>query len=300
MCIIVAKPAGIDLPSEDILDNCFASNRDGIGFAFNKPGDNPIIVKGFANVKKLIKMWDTFNIKKEHNLLLHFRLATHGMKDQGNCHPFPLTNSLEDMRTLHCACDTAITHNGVFGQMNKSEKYSDTMKFVSNILASPEIISNLNTKPVVELIRGYCGFSSKLAFLRADGLSLIGDFEKDEGISYSNTQYKGWGNRWSHITPNEWCSKHMKYDSCAKEERALGKTWCYVHKDYDLCEYCDEHRIMDDCAQKARNCCGSQDVLDLRIFTCEECGTKADVLYNKDLLANLCPCCSVLYATEHK
>lgn len=291
MCIIVAKPTGVELPLEDIFDNCFVSNRDGIGFAFNKPGEKVVICKGFQNVKNMIKMFDTFNITKEHNLLVHFRLATHGKKDEGNCHPFPLTNDFGDMRFLHCACDTAIAHNGVFGGMKQSNTNSDTMKFISTVLASPEIISNLESKSVKELIRGYCGYSSKLAFLRVAGMTTIGDFEEDKGIFYSNSQYKSWSNRSNaHYNTQtrdmEYCLEHQIWDRCKKEKG--GQEYCYLHKKWDDCEWCDVHRKLDNCAKSSK-------ILNLTVITCESCGTKDDVLFDQDLKANMCPSCKTLY-----
>lgn len=330
MCIIIAKPAGVDLPTELILENCVTSNRDGIGFAFCKPGDRPIICKGFANIKKLVKIWDTFNVGKEHNLLVHFRLATHGLKDPGNCHPFPLTPDFEDMRDLHTVCDVAVTHNGVFGGMKASERYSDTMKFISTILASPEIIANLSSPSVQELVRGYCGFSSKLAFLKPEGISRIGEFEEDKGIFYSNAQYKKWGyhNNSYHDSDwrkgKEWCREHNTWDTCVADEKASGKSWCHKHKKSDYCDYCQEHEELDDCKHKASlasadcckggirdticntccpvvvpkkhsDCCGAANtdrtaVLDLRTM-CEWCEAKDDVHFYEHISANMCKGC---------
>lgn len=302
MCIIIAKPAGVDLPSETTLDNCARTNQDGIGFAFNMIGNKPVISKGFVNVKKLLKMIDTFNITKDHNLIIHFRHATHGKKDQGNCHPFPLTDKFEDMRHLHCVCDTAITHNGVFGGMKASDQYSDTMKFINGVLASPEVVNNLDKASVKELIRGYCGFSSKLAFLSAAGIATIGDFEEDEGIKYSNTQYKAWGYVNDRID-KEWCKEHLVYDKCYETQRKDGKDLCYVHKVYDFCRYCSDHRQMDLCHYNRTKvfCCDyipNQDrpaILDLRLKICEWCNGKEDVKYNYEIQADICTACATLH-----
>lgn len=290
------------MPTEQILHNCAETNRDGIGFAFNIPGDKVIIVKGFVNVKKLLRMLATFNIGKEHNLLIHFRLATHGQKDAGNCHPFPLTNNFEDMRKLHGVCDVAITHNGVFGGMKASDKYSDTMKFVGGILASQEIVSNLESRSVVELIRGYCGFSSKLAFLRPEGIFTIGEFHTDKDIMYSNKQYERWGYNSNDYLSTKYCDVHKEWDRCHYKEQP---TFCHVHKKKDYCSYCSDHKILDECDYKKRNpeYCGScedavmtvQKYLDLRQAECEWCASKEGVTYDVDAGGLLCEGCSTLY-----
>lgn len=294
MCIIIAKPFGVDLPTLEILENCFTSNRDGIGFAFNKTGDKPVISKGFANVKKLTRMIDTFNIGKGHNLLIHFRFATHGMKDQGNCHPFPLVHNFEDMRRLHCACDTAITHNGVFGGLPASDKYSDTMKFISGVLSSPEIINNIESPAVKELVKGYCGHSSKLAFLRAGGLTTIGGFEEDKGIYYSNTQYKPWITR-SYGNTTQYCQEHQVWDNCHKDRN--GQEWCYSHKRYDHCEYCLDHKTMDTCEYEKEQV---SKALTFQELICDYCGVKGNdvsnaVTYDSCSKASLCDSCHALF-----
>lgn len=294
MCIIIAKPAGMDIPSAEILDNCFTSNRDGIGFAFNKPGEIPIISKGFANVKKLQRMLHIFNVTKEHNLLIHFRLATHGACDQGNTHPFPLTSSFENMRLLHCSTECAVAHNGVFGQMSKSEKYSDTMKFINTIIASPEIIENIDSKSVKELIRGYCGFSSKLAFLKPEGFSLIGDFETEEGIHYSNRQYKSW-KKYHNTDTKTYCNKHKIWDHCIPD----GKTWCYIHKENDYCSWCKDHEIIDSCEHDKEQ--ATKFITDASLNRdCEWCANKSTAKYDKSVESYLCEECTKLLSTDGK
>lgn len=300
MCIIVAKPAGAEIPNEKIFDNCFESNKDGIGISYALPDHKPTIAKGFANVKKLMRILKICNVTKEHNLVVHFRFATHGKKDQGNCHPFPLTSSFEEMRYLSCSCDTSIAHNGVFSGFDRNENHSDTMKFIGGILAQPEIIENLESKSIKELIKGYCGASSKLAFLRPKGLNLIGDFELDEGVYYSNRQYKRWNNGWQErVDGKSWCYKHKEYDHC---------TWCKEHKEHDLCEHklskntttlewhdkikegnkwCQAHQLWDKCHEK---------ILDLR-NKCEWCPQTEGVIYSHFAEAKLCPECISMFVS---
>lgn len=286
MCIIIAKPSGVNVPLTETLDNCFNANKDGIGFAYNLPGEDITIHKGFMNVKKLEHMLSTHQITKDHNLIIHFRFATHGKKDQGNCHPFPLTEKFDTMRILHCTCPVAIAHNGVFGGMPVSEMYSDTMKFIGGVLSSPEVINNLESKSVKELIKGYCGFGSKLAFLRPQGLSLVGNFELDEGVYYSNGQYKSFVTRRN----DKW------------EPDALGKTWCYHHDTRDFCKWCHEHNKWDECDYNKKkaldavsDCCKTPILIGKNHFKeCLWCTIESDnVKYNHDAQGNLCNDCSV-------
>ncbi len=302
MCIIVAKPTGVNIPDTETLEQCFTSNRDGIGFSYCLPGDKPTISKGFVNVAKLEKMMDAANITKEHNLIIHFRFATHGKKDQGNCHPFPLTANYEQMRWLDCLCEVAIAHNGVFSNMPVSEKHSDTMKFIGGILASPEVIENIDSDSVRELIKGYCGYSSKLAFLKSTGLTLIGNFEEDNGIFYSNSQYKKYTYP-SSVDRNKngqyWCYAHKRYDDCE---------WCNEHKEYDLCDYNkritnvkewkNRHGNLHDkkplLLNKDKHSCKAQ--YDVK---CLLCSTTEEVKWNNDEQDFLCKACEMIMETQN-
>lgn len=239
MCIIVAKPLGSKLPTIETFNNCAESNRDGIGFAYNLPGENPIILKGIKNVKKLFNCFKALKINENHNLLVHFRLATHGKVDQGNCHPFPLTNDYEEMRMLHCECTCAIAHNGIFSDIPRHEKFSDTAKFIGGILATPGVIENLNTNGIKELLRGYCGFNNRLAFLKPEGITLVGNYEEEDGVSYSNRQFKRWGHSNRDYFANDglgYCYKHKLRDNCK---------WCGTHNEWDNCEYVAKNNTIE-------------------------------------------------------
>lgn len=267
MCIIVAKPTGVELPLTETLNNCVTSNRNGIGFSYSLPGQKPIINKGFFVVKTLEKAMNECGITPDHNLIIHFRFATHGKTDQGNCHPFPITDDFKSMRLLDCECECSVAHNGVFGSMPKHNQHSDTMKFISGILATPEIIGNLESKSVKELIRGYCGFGSKLAFLRRSGLTLIGDFEEDKGIYYSNTQFKGWSVRKGSYTydPNEY------WDQISQTWKTKEKVSCCATVDNK------EKRIELDFKEKQK---------------CLWCTVSLDVFYSSEAGGYLCQECS--------
>lgn len=302
MCIIAAKPTGIDLPTKDIFDSCFTSNKDGIGFAYNLPGERPTISKGMFTVKSLMENIDDHGITKEHNLVVHFRFGTHGKKDAGNCHPFPISTSFKDMRVLDCECDCAVSHNGIFGSMPRSDKYSDTMKFVGGILASPDLINNLNTPSIKELIRGYCGTSSKLSFLTKDGITNIGEWELEEGISYSNRQFKSFCNRTSYTPPDEgteYCYQHQKWDKCHKNHKNHDLEWCYNHKKYDHCRWCTDHQERDTCAYDNKNTrpivipkkIYKGTTLELKI-PCEWCRSVEKVKYNDAQDSYLCVECT--------
>ena len=66
------------------------------------------------------------------DLVVHFRLATHGTVNPGNCHPFPVTGNLKRMQEVDLAVSSALAHNGVLHKFAppKSLNISDTMYFI--------------------------------------------------------------------------------------------------------------------------------------------------------------------------
>ena len=100
MCMLIFKPAGIELSEAD-LSNAWADNQDGAGFAFVERGRLKI-EKGYwleseflADVSRL----------SAYPAIVHMRYATHGSRDDANCHPFDLQ------------ADGAFAHNGIIPGM---------------------------------------------------------------------------------------------------------------------------------------------------------------------------------------
>ena len=100
MCIILHKPSNIQLPNISTLETCFQNNSDGAGFMYQH--DNSVYIqKGFMTFKSLITALDQLQQKINiinTNLMIHFRLASHGHITSGNTHPFPITNNLKKLR----------------------------------------------------------------------------------------------------------------------------------------------------------------------------------------------------------
>lgn len=284
MCIIVSKPRGVVMPDEKILKNCWRNNSDGAGFSYVREGSNTVcIVKGFMKLKALIKSLEYHKFTPEDDVVLHFRFATHGLCDGGNCHPFPLSARTVDLRSKFIITNIAIAHNGIFGQMPDHETLSDTQKFISTVLANKAVINNLDSAAVQELIRGYCGSSSKLAIMRPSGILHIGDFVKDEGMYYSNSQYKEFGfTRYGNhdYTNGSW---QGHYDNTAVSV-IKAKAVDYVNSDEQ-----NGNRLEALTDQKIRDIEGYN-------HNCLLCGTQKEVSYTEDADGYLCdPCYALNY-----
>lgn len=67
---------------------------------------------------------------KKQLLLLHFRIATSGLIDAGNTHPFPISSNPKELRRTFLFSDYALVHNGILKIKPEKEYFSDTMQFV--------------------------------------------------------------------------------------------------------------------------------------------------------------------------
>ena len=122
MCIIVYKPAGKRLPSENILKNCFINNPDGAGIMI-KTEKGIQIQKGymyFKHLKNAITELEKQYNTKELEIAIHFRYATHGTINEGNCHPFPLSRKTKELTDKQGIFDSAIMHNGIISFAKES------------------------------------------------------------------------------------------------------------------------------------------------------------------------------------
>lgn len=193
MCVVIAKPMGVKLPTDKVLENCEWSNRDGIGVAWTDGKGVVRIKKDFASLKAL-KKWLPENVRAEDGLLVHFRLSTSGGVCNALRHPFPVVQEDSLLRGENVECDLAMAHNGVIYTMKEKAKVSDTYLFVREMVAKPEIKPYIRDSAAIQrLIGGFVGESNKLAFLYGDGhIVYFGEFEKAQGILYSNGQYKDW------------------------------------------------------------------------------------------------------------
>lgn len=136
MCVIVFKPAGADIPPLKTLAECWAKNPDGAGIAVS--GRTTVQVrKGFMKFKQLEDFYYSEKLAERVRaaMVFHFRIGTHGLKDAGNTHPFPVSNRVNVLRSLSGNYPCAVAHNGIFTNKAKTEKLpkvSDTGQFLAD------------------------------------------------------------------------------------------------------------------------------------------------------------------------
>lgn len=193
MCIIVAKPAGVPLPPLATLRQCFRSNPDGAGYMVAR-GDRVDIRKGFMDLQSLLDALEAEGDITGQGAVLHFRIATHGGISEQCCHPFPVSERLEDLTLTRASASLGAAHNGVIQSMSPyaGPGRSDSMEYIRRVLAPlcqmmPGFMRN---RAALNLIENTLG--GRLALLEPDGtITTVGDFAEDlGGVLFSNTSYK--------------------------------------------------------------------------------------------------------------
>lgn len=188
MCIIAYKKEGAALPSESILETCFYNNPDGAGIAIMRPRAQKVeIHKGFMGVSSFIDFVSSA-VDVNDCAAYHFRISTSGGTNPYNCHPFPISKKVEDLKALETNSRFAFIHNGVIGQGEKS--LSDTQVYVRDVLSN----RNLAGLPqdIVKTVEKETDGSRTLLFdAVTHKVAFTGNWITDEktGLLFSNTSY---------------------------------------------------------------------------------------------------------------
>lgn len=194
MCVILVKERGIELPTKGVLESCWKRNPDGAGFMFNDC-DKVVIMKGFMTFEEFYLRLQTANEfyhLKEKGLVIHFRIATSGLKDKGNCHPYPISNDNLDLRKSFITTELGIAHNGIIRSYNgKNNILNDTQLFIKNDLfelnsLDKKFYKNVIFQSMIErLIDG-----SRLVFLNKKGeIIKLGNWFHNGNYYFSNLNH---------------------------------------------------------------------------------------------------------------
>lgn len=192
MCVIAAKPAGIEMPSDDRIMDMWYTNPDGAGFMYAEDGVVRIR-KGFMTLEKFMEAINDLRSKhdlKSLALVMHFRITTHGGTKPENCHPFPISDSIGALSKLEGKTSLGVAHNGIIN-ITPRKGISDTMEYIATQLAPlhravPAFYKN---KDLMEMVSN--ATKSRLAFLTdKGGIYTVGEFTDMDGVLYSNTNFE--------------------------------------------------------------------------------------------------------------
>lgn len=196
MCIIISKPAGVSMPPMSAIEESWKSNPHGAGFMYAADG-RVHISKGFMKIedfKAALKSLQKAHDLKKLPLVTHFRISTQAGVNAQNTHPFPISNDMHALIARSSSSFIAgIAHNGIIpccSNYKKDEPYSDTLYFirdyVSRLVKKSGDLQEQWMQTVLEEVS-----QSKLTILLPCGeIILLGEFTKEDGVSYSNGSYK--------------------------------------------------------------------------------------------------------------
>lgn len=181
MCVAIYKPAGVELPALEVLKRCWDTNPDGAGFAMLTGGERAIeIHKGYMNWKQFVAAYEKYHLADfAGDMLLHFRIATHGGISPGLTHPFSLTKEIKLLTHTNVLTNCALIHNGML-PIKPEGDISDTMELCRRLSGF-----RTNIPEVFNLINGMRG-SNKIAVMTREKVHLFGDWENIDGVYFSN------------------------------------------------------------------------------------------------------------------
>jgi len=208
MCLAIYKPARAVIPVHH-LENGYEGNPMGCGFCWPEE-DKVKVIKGMYSFKDFLALYKDIE-SRGPPMLIHFRMATHGGKNEFNCHPFSMADE-----------KFALIHNGVIpiatSKDSSGKEMSDTHTFATLVM-EPMLRAGISPKkPSFRfLVEQTIGNGNKVCVMNATGDVIIynmsqGDFEdavdkdgnkfkidgNDAKVWYSNCCYK-----YSHLT-SQW------------------------------------------------------------------------------------------------
>lgn len=178
MCIAILNTA--NLIDKNTLKTCWNNNNDGAGLLY--PERNKVhVFKELKSFKVFYREYVSVrNRLPEANILIHFRISTHGKVNETNCHPFLVNEKL------------GFIHNGIINSEHLpiSPDFSDTYLF-NQIILKKLPANFIDSEAVLSLLEKYIGYS-KIIFLDSKNNWQI--LNENSGIWngenwYSNSSY---------------------------------------------------------------------------------------------------------------
>jgi len=186
MCLlVVASPNST--PRKKDLECASCNNPHGFGFAVITP--NGIVTGRGMSSKKVIKKF--LEVRKEFPssyAMYHARYATHGVKNDDNCHPFRVPSKY----------DTYLAHNGILDiNISAGDRRSDTRIFAEDTLFAMGGVTALDDAHVWTMVSKWA-LGSKIVIFTLDPdandqcyiINENAGHWDNEGMWWSNSTYK--------------------------------------------------------------------------------------------------------------
>ena len=205
MCLLVVCSPG-SIPDRADLERGACANPHGYGFALII-GGKVHRYRTMSRKKAVNKFLEMRTLHPEGHAIWHARYATHGVKNEANCHPFQVGSDE----------DTVLAHNGVLEtHIEPGDRRSDTRIFAEDTLPTLGGVTALDNENLYILVSKWAR-GSKIAVLTTNPLAkhecyIINEDAgawDDNGIWWSNESYKpvekkyptySYGSMWSNAS----------------------------------------------------------------------------------------------------
>jgi predicted glutamine amidotransferase len=168
------------LISFETLKRCYQGNSHGMGLLYVEKGN----LKNYKELTDFTSFYDVYKtihekLNSKSNIVIHFRLTSHGAINYANLHPFYVDGQL------------ACVHNGIIYGMKLRGKESDTSAYTRDVLRKlPK--GFLNDEAIIKKIENDSGWSKFIFLNRKNEYTIIreetGIWENE--IWFSNMGYK--------------------------------------------------------------------------------------------------------------
>lgn len=216
MCLAIFKPKGV--PCDEFLyegiRNSAKGNRDGLGFALKRGGKLHIKKGLYQNesesgydIEKFINDIKDQEVGIDEELMVHLRMATMGKVTDINCHPFTCSKSILECTAPNTITDKpALIHNGGFNDFKRTQPdLSDTFEVTNQYFSEMALLHLARTNPELfrKLIKPIVGHNKVVLMFPQEKYNtiLLGEFQIDKGIYFSNGSYKSYTKRFNDTTP---------------------------------------------------------------------------------------------------
>lgn len=196
MCLLlVCSPDSI--PNKKDLQTASCNNPHGFGYAIITP-EGIITGRGMSAKKTINKFLALRKQYPSSYAMFHARYATHGVKNEDNCHPFRVPSKHP----------TYLAHNGVLDiRINAGDRRSDTRVFAEDVLPAMGGVTALDDDNVWAMVSKWA-LGSKIAIFTLDPKAKDMVYIVNEksghwdnaGIWWSNYSYCDWKNTPYHNT----------------------------------------------------------------------------------------------------
>ena len=210
MCVIVYKPQGQSFDYDD-LELCFQSNPDLAGISICNPSGNIVHNhRGLTFHELLAAIPEN---EEDYAIALHFRIATSGIVNTYNSHPFPICCDLikcEDiLKSKMLDTRAALIHNGVLLSNKEVVAYRNGSKqSLSDTGLLAIALSSVNDEYRLILLDMLSSGMDKFCYITPTRIKLFGPWHTKGGLFYSNLTWQYSGVSWNAYESSGWAESY--------------------------------------------------------------------------------------------